>query len=242
MAILAFEREADRPARHPFERADHESDLAQTGPSTDGPERGARLRGLVRRVTIRQKLIAMASLAIVVFAVMTTLGVLRVGPSVSANGENAKAAASNAEMNAAHSAWLSGAAATQALVLAPSVESRAPGLTAGATQQIDTTYQATLKHLDGAIAAIGGGNGTDAAVKALQGLKEAVTAYHNEIQLKTVQQVRAGDTLAAGETALVKNQSVSAPIEGGFTKLVALAGTATHEQTAAIDSQPLRWS
>jgi len=230
MAILAFERGAGRAVPHPSEQPDPRP---VSGPA--GPAKQPGLRGMARKVTIRQKLIAMAGIAIVVFAAMSAIGVLRVSPSVSANKANAATAHSIAEMNAAYQSWISSDDMMESALNSPVIEKESPGITAKSLGYVEDGYHAALLHLDNAIAAIKPDPQASGAVKGLEGLKTAITAYHDGIQIKAIKAMQAGDEAGASRAAIIEAYDPYMKIDAGFQKMTTLANQATKEQAGAID-------
>ncbi|MGZ4475375.1 MAG: methyl-accepting chemotaxis protein [Nocardioides sp.] len=231
MAVLAFERGADRSAPRPSEQPDR---ARLTGPA--GPEQRAGLRRVLRRVSIRQKLIAMAVIAIVVFAVMSIIGVLRVGPSLSANQLNAKTSASIAETNAAYQAWVSSDDMMESALNSPAIEKESPGITDTSIGYVEDNYQAAIKHLKSALDGVPqGGAASAGATAALNDLLKQVTAYHSTIQLKAIEALKAGDDTAASRIAIIQAYDPYLKIDAAFTKLIKLATQVTHENTSSIE-------
>jgi len=230
MATLAFEREVEHPtAPLPESVSD-----GQPGRGVDG-RGGRRAGGLMRRVTIKQRLWALVAIALVVFVLMTVIGVLRVGPSISANNQNAVAAQSIAEMNAAHASWISSDDMMESALNSGPVEAGSPGITGKSVGYVEDDFNATLEHLDGAISAIVGVRGSDAAIDALKGLEKLVIAYHQDIQVKAIKQMRSGDQVGASRTAVVKAYDPYMKIDAGFGQLTKLAGQATSDRTGATN-------
>jgi len=235
MAMLAFEREAERAALHPSERSQKRSSGSQT-PEEQRPTRSA--PALLRRVTIRQKLIAMAVIAIVVFAVMSIIGVLRVGPSITANHSNASATRSIAKMNAGYESWVSSQAVMQSVLNAAALEKTSPGLTEKTAAYVEADYQAAIKHLDDVLAVMekDGGDSPQSAIDGMKGIEQAITAFHDGVQLKAIKLAEAGNLAAAAKVAVVDAAEPYTKIDGGFQQMTKLAGSTTADNAHAIDN------
>jgi len=198
-------------------------------------DRSPRL-GLRRRISIRQRLWAMAIIAIVVFAVMSVIGELRVSPSIRANDENTVAAASIAEMNAAYQAWVSSDDMMESALNSPIIEKDSPGVTQTSIGYLQGDYQAALKHLDAAIAVVKGDPTAAGAVEGLTSVKAAIRDYHDNIQMKAIAAMQAGDRAAASHAAIIEAYDPFLKIDASFQQLTKLATQATHENAASIKS------
>ncbi|WP_017935954.1 HAMP domain-containing protein [Nocardioides sp. Iso805N] len=235
MATLAFERETERPTAHLTE---HLTGQRPQG-SADGPGDDRRGGGLLTKVTIKQKLWAMAAIAIAVFLVMTAIGLLRVGPSIGAVKDNAATTTAITEMSAAYTNWVSSDDDVQSALSGTPIESEAPGTVAEMIDDLANDYADATKHLDAAIAAAQTTQGaqTTAAVKGLESLKKLVAAYHDDIEVKAITELQAGHTKAAARVAMIGGNTMYTKVDDGFQKMSKLAKQVTAERTADIDGK-----
>ncbi|WGL51391.1 methyl-accepting chemotaxis protein [Nocardioides sp. BP30] len=232
MATLAFERETERPTTPPTDR------LERRPEGSEGPRRrGA--GGLLTTVTIKQKLWAMAAIAIAVFLIMSAIGLLRVGPSIGAVRENTATTKAMTEMSAGYTTWVSSDDDVQSSLSATPIESESPGTVAEMIDDLASDYAATTQHLDAAIAAAQTTPGDDAAamVAGLQSLKKLVVAYHDDIEVKAVAQLQAGHTLASARTAMIGGNAMYTKVDDGFQRVSKLANQVLDARSAGIDGK-----
>ena len=235
MAILAFERGAERAVLPPTERPQDDSNTSGEPAPEEKPARTA--GALLRRVTIRQKLVAMAALAVIVFALMAIIGIREVGPSIAANRLNAATAGSIAETNAAYNAWVSADDMMESALNSPDIEKDSPGITAKSIGYFSHEYQEALKHLRDAIASVPPGTAaSEGAIGAMNDLMKQITAYHDDVQLKAIAALEAGNDRAASHAAIVEAFDPYNKIDAGFTQLIKLATQVTHENADSINS------
>jgi methyl-accepting chemotaxis protein len=231
MATLAFERETERPVTHlPKPLDGYRPERPAGDPSTSTP------RSLLRKVTIKQKLWAMAAIAIVVFALMTVIGVLRVNSPMSVTSLNTVTEESIAETNAAYQSWVASDDMMESALNSPPIEAESPGITKTSIGYVEQDYQATLKHLDASIALVPPNTAASAgALEALKGLKTQVAAYH-DLQLKAIKAMQRGDRVTASRLAIIKAYDPYLKIDATFGKLIKLATQVTQENAASIHS------
>lgn len=225
MATLAFEREVERPNTPPFERASGTSRR-----SGQTPPFGSRLRALTRKITIRQRLWAMAVIAVVVFAIMTTIGVLRVASPMSDNAANLRQARTLAEINQAYATWIATDDMTQGALNSPVIESESPGITQKSVDYFNADYTATLQYLKAAIR-----DATDPAmVSGLKAMLPKIDAYH------TIQEdaIKAGvdghDARLGSHWAITEAWPPYLVIDTAFQKQMTLALKLTEQRTHGI--------
>ncbi|WGL51792.1 methyl-accepting chemotaxis protein [Nocardioides sp. BP30] len=217
MATLAFERETERPTTPLTERLiGHRPEGSSEDPGT-----GRRRGGLLTRVTIKQKLWAMAAIAIVVFAVMTGLGLLRIGPLISQNESSGTTNQAIAAISAARNSWIASDDMMESALNSPPIESEQPGITQTSVGYVASDYAATLKSLDTAIKVIKG-IGTPSAqavVPQFTDLRAKVVAYHDDIQAKALALMQKGDEAGASRVAIIKAYAPYLAIDKIFTTL-----------------------
>ena len=200
------------------------------------PEGASRL-GLLRRVSIKQKLIAMAVLAIVVFVVMTAIGVMRVGPTISANQANTSSARAIAAMNAAYTSWVASDDDVQSALSVSPIESEAPGTVDEMINDLAGDSDSARWHLGAALDAIGDDHSATgrAAIAGLQSLEKLVDAYHTEIEVKAITLLQQGQMKAAARVAMMQGNDMYTQVDDTFIKMTKLAGQASAESAATID-------
>jgi methyl-accepting chemotaxis protein len=236
MATLAFEREGDRPATHRTERP--------TGgaPKRSGGHAGATPKlSLLRRITIKQRLWAMALIAIVVFLTMTVIGMLRVGPLISSNNDNVRSSAAISAINEAYSSWLASDDMMESALNSPPIEKESPGITMTSVGYVASDYQATLKAMDTAITVIKGlaTPEAQAAVSQFTDLRGKIVDYHRDIQGKALGLMQAGDEAGAARVAIIKAYDPFMAIDKTFSSLAKTANQTT-AQTAESNNASLR--
>ena len=229
MATLAFERETERPATHLTDSPADGRHERRPGHGSGGPVGGPRqeARRLLRRVTIKQRLWAMAVMAIVVFLVMTVIGVLRVGPLISQNNTSAVTNQSIAAMNRAHNAWIASDDMVESALNAARIESQSPGITQTTVNYAATYYQDTLKAIDQAVGPIKDDPAGAAAVKAFEAIRKQIVDYHDTIQTKAISLMQAGDQVGAARVAIIKAYAPYLAIDKAFTALTKGADAAS---------------
>ena len=72
-------------------------------------------------------------------------------------------------------------------------------------------------------------------MKGLNGLKTAITAYHDGIQLKAIKAMESGDRTAASRAAIIEAYDPYMKIDAGFQQMTKLATQATAQQAGAIN-------
>ncbi|MCA1983105.1 methyl-accepting chemotaxis protein [Nocardioides nematodiphilus] len=215
---------------------DTELDLHDDASAEVIPEQERR-SGLLRRVSIRQKLIAMAALAIVVFVVMTAIGVMRVGPTINANQANTSTARAIAAMNAAYTAWVASDDDVQSALSVSPIESEAPGTVDEMINDLAGDSDSARWHLGAAIDAIGDDDSATgrAAIAGLKALEKLVDSYHTDIEVKAITAMQQGQMKTAARIAMIQGNDMYTQVDDGFTKMTKLAGQASAESAAAID-------
>ncbi|MGZ4451442.1 MAG: methyl-accepting chemotaxis protein [Nocardioides sp.] len=215
---------------------DTEPDIQDDASAEVIPEQGRRV-ALLRRVSIRQKLIAMAALAIVVFWVMTAIGVMRVSPTMSANQANTASSRAIAAMNAAYTAWVASDDDVQSALSVSPIESEAPGTVDEMINDLAGDSDSARWHLGAAIAAIGDDDSATArtAVAGLTSLEKLVDRYHTDIEVKAVTAMQQGQMKAAARIAMIQGNDMYTQVDDSFIKMTKLAGQVSARRAADID-------
>ncbi|MGZ4476848.1 MAG: hypothetical protein ACXVWW_14175, partial [Nocardioides sp.] len=194
-----------------------------------GRTNGSTTRSLLGRVTIKQRLTALAVIGAVVFAAMTAIGVMRVGGPMRANNANLANANVLAEINQAYALWIATDDMTQGALNSPIIESEQPGITKESLDYFAADYDATLKEVDAAIK-----DASDPAmVKALTDLKPKLDAYH-QIQQNAINAMKAGDAKTASHWAITQAWPPYLVIDKVFQEQQALAKKLTNQRTQNI--------
>ncbi|UDY22871.1 methyl-accepting chemotaxis protein [Nocardioides sp. Kera G14] len=187
---------------------------------------------LWRRVSIRQKLWAMAAIAVVVFIAMTTIGVLRVGPAIDANDTNAVSAKSIAATNASYAAWISSDDVVQSIASAKALSHDQPGLMQDLIDLCTDYNKTALDELDKAIAL----TSAPAARTALTQLKTKVAGYRDTIELPAIELFKQGKVQDAAAKAIVDGYDPYDAVDQGYTGLTKLAAKNSATRSAGIRS------
>jgi hypothetical protein len=160
MATAAFERPSTPPADHrPDDRPDDRPGgregrirRAAGGTRSAGTDPGRRRPPLLRRVTIEQRLWAMAGIAVAVFFVMTAIAVVRVSPALRSNESNTLTSTVIADLNAARSSWLASDDMMESALNLAALQSRDSDLTVTTIQNVALAYDDARKSVTAAIA------------------------------------------------------------------------------------------
>jgi len=174
MAALAPER--DIAVAPPTDRSTEHPTGAGPAPQRQRPTSVA--LPFWRKVSIRQRLWAMAALGIVVFALMSGVSVLRVGPVQSNVNANTSTIAVSNDTASAFDSWLlmRGDARTYTTTVLMGAAGR--DLTPAQLTKFATDYKAALDYLDKAI-----GEATESSVKStLTSVRKDVVTYRDEVE------------------------------------------------------------
>jgi methyl-accepting chemotaxis protein len=211
--------------------------FAAGGANAPGP-----LRSFARKVTIKQKLWALAVIAVLVFLMMTVIGMTRVNPLLEQNDSSATTTNAIAAMNSARNSWVHADEMTIAVLVGTRLDDTNPGFSQTLADGFETSYAASLKSLDTAIALVKDSN--PPVAEAFTRLREQVADYHDAIQAKAIKQAMAGKLDAATQTTMIKAGDAYAEIDKGFSDLTksADAATATNIQESTDSLTSLRTS
>jgi methyl-accepting chemotaxis protein len=248
MAIATFEREGERVApRLPGRRIAHPDETYASGGSggsggfggSGAPRDPSGRPSLLRRVTIRQRLWAMATIAVLVFIIMTVIGVLRVGPLIDSNQAGGNTDKAIAALNAAHTDWVYSDDMMESALNSPPIEDLSPGITQTSVDYVTQYYSAALGALDEAIRLIKQDptESAAAAVQTFEGIRAQVVDYHDTIQMKAIRLMKAGDEVGASKVAIIKAYEPYQAIEAAFAGLVKGADAASAREVAETDDQ-----
>ncbi|GAA4120921.1 hypothetical protein GCM10022215_25220 [Nocardioides fonticola] len=168
----------------------------------DGPDAGGSAEAPIawrRRITIKQRLVALIVLGAVVLAAMTVIGVLQVAQPLAANDANRTSAQGLAALNRAYALWIATDDMVQGALNSPVIESENPGITQMSIDYFESDYEAAMKEIDTAIK----GAGDPAMATALENLKSKLVAYR-EIQQNAIDAMQAGDRRLASHWGITK--------------------------------------
>jgi methyl-accepting chemotaxis protein len=150
-----------------------EPSVGSGGPAGARPQHSGR-RALLKRITIRQRLIAMVGVGVVALLIVTGVGALKVAQVVSLTQANRTSAQISSKLNAGYEEWLLQRTYTGEYVAA--VTSHAPAAAAKADYQLAQGHYGTaLEKYQAALAL----HPTATERSYLQRMVEATTSYHS---------------------------------------------------------------
>ncbi|MGZ4451828.1 MAG: methyl-accepting chemotaxis protein [Nocardioides sp.] len=182
-----------------------------------------------RRISIRQRLWAMAALGIVVVALMSLISIVKVGPVDADVTKNRNTAASATEIRSSYSAWLSQDSAMNAYVSAIALGAAGKEQSATAMTEFQNDYLVALDHLQTAIA----NPPSAAAAKSLKETEANLVAYHG-LMTDLMVYVEAGQLESAAHISLVDAKSTVAALKKQYGDLTALASDLNQQRTDDI--------
>jgi methyl-accepting chemotaxis protein len=184
---------------------------------------------LFRRISIRQRLWAMAALGIVVVALMSLISIVKVGPVDTDVENNRVTAATSTEISSSYSAWLSQDSAMNAYVSAVALGPSGKALSAEAMKSFQSDYLAALDHIQAAIAT----PPSAAVAKELAGTRDNLVNYH-ALMTDLMVYVSAGQLNTAAHISLVDAKPTVAALKKQYADLTKLAADISRQRVDDI--------
>ena len=182
-----------------------------------------------RRISIRQRLWAMAALGIVVVALMSLISIVKVGPVSADVDKNRNTAASSTEIRSSYAAWLSQDSAMNAYVSAIALGAAGKEQSASAMSAFQDDYLTALDHLQAAIA-----NPPSAAASTTLKKTEADLVGYHGLMTDLMVYVEAGQLESAAHISLVEAKPTVAALKKQYGDLTALASDIGQKRTDDI--------